>query len=164
MKKLVNVHAKGAVRTVTPPIYGDMYNIELTTGMIYKCMCARAIVDEVMPDGSTLRLNASNYDKDNTNGVKVVAPKQPEPKVLKTEKAKEEQPTVEPVLTNFVVHADQPVVAEEVEAASMSEKEHTETLVLEDAVEVEESVNVEEVKKENNNSYHNRKNNRRNNR
>ena len=60
MTKRVNVQARVAIRNTTPPIYGYHENIVMTTSDILKCLCKRAIVDEILPDGSLLRLNMKN--------------------------------------------------------------------------------------------------------
>lgn len=72
MTKLVNIKAPIAIRTVTPPIYGEYEKIIMTTGDILKCLCRRAIVDEVLPDGSTIRLNIRNYCIDNGAGLDAI--------------------------------------------------------------------------------------------
>lgn len=61
MNKKVNIKTKSIIGTVNPPIYGNIKNKEMCIGDILKCLCMRAIVDEVMPDGTTVRLNMSNY-------------------------------------------------------------------------------------------------------
>lgn len=107
MTKRVNVQAKVAVRNTNPPVYGRHDNIVMTTSDILKCLCRRAIVDEIMPDGSLVRLNMKNYYLDNgagltaSNPVRIVIPKEKkvekpvEPKVeepVKVEETKEEVP------------------------------------------------------------------------
>lgn len=83
MTKRVNVRATVAVRNINPPIYGTYKNIIMTTGDILKCLTKRATVDEILPDGSTIRLNYKNYYTDNGAGldakgeIKVIKPKQP---------------------------------------------------------------------------------------
>lgn len=69
MTKLVNIKAPIAIRTITPPIYGTCNNVIMTTGDILKCICKRAIVEEILPDGSTIRLNTRNYYTDNGAGL-----------------------------------------------------------------------------------------------
>lgn len=69
MTKRVNINAPIAIRSITPPIYGVCKNIIMSTGDILKCLCKRAIVDEILPDGSTIRLNMRNYYTDNGAGL-----------------------------------------------------------------------------------------------
>ena len=66
MIKKVNIKASVPIKDFRPPIYGTCNGIEMTTGEILKCLCKRAIVDEVLPDGSTIRLDLKNYYTDNT--------------------------------------------------------------------------------------------------
>lgn len=94
MTKRVNVRATVAVRNTNPPIYGTYKNIIMTTGDILKCLTKRAVVDEILPDGSLVRLNFKNYYTDNGAGLdakgegKVIKPKQP-PVVKKVAPTKE---------------------------------------------------------------------------
>ena len=68
--KTVNINARVPVNSVHPPIYGTLKNVEMSTTIILKCLLRRAQVFEVFEDGSTLKLNFSNYYTDNTNAVK----------------------------------------------------------------------------------------------
>ena len=69
MIKLVNITSKVAIRTVTPKICGTHKNILMSTGDILRCICMRAHVEEILPDGSTIVLNSTNYNKDNTGKI-----------------------------------------------------------------------------------------------
>lgn len=69
MTKRVNINAPVAIRNITPPIYGVCKNVIMSTGDILKCLCKRAIVDEILLDGSTVRLNMRNYYTDNGAGL-----------------------------------------------------------------------------------------------
>ena len=86
MTKRVNVYAQVAIRTITPPIYGTCKDIIMTTGDILKCICKRARVEEILPDGRTVRLNLRNYYTDNGAGLDAKA------NVKKEEKNPEAQP------------------------------------------------------------------------
>lgn len=66
MVKLVNITSKVAIRTVTPKICGTHENVLMSTGDILRCILMRARVEEILSDGSTVILNLSNYNKDNT--------------------------------------------------------------------------------------------------
>lgn len=88
MTKVVNIYPKSIIYSLNPPIRFPAKGVTRTVEDIYKCMVARAIVDEVLSDGSTIRLTFANYDKDNT-------PKVEEPK-------KEETPIAEPVMAPAV--------------------------------------------------------------
>ena len=65
MTKVVNIYPKTPIITVNPPIRATVNKVTKTTSDIYKCIIARAIVEEVLSDGSTVRLTFMNYDKDN---------------------------------------------------------------------------------------------------
>ena len=72
--KRVNIKAPFAVRTVTPPICGNINDILMTSGDILKCLCKRAKVEEILPDGTTVQLNMKNYFTDNGAGLYVTKP------------------------------------------------------------------------------------------
>lgn len=62
MVKKVNVIAQIPVRTVYPPIYGTYKGIMMSPANILKCITHKAVVEEVLEDGSTVRLDTSNYN------------------------------------------------------------------------------------------------------
>lgn len=62
--KTVNIKANIPIKNVTPPIYGVREGIKMTPSDILKCLCKRAIVDEVLSDGSTVRLTTKNFHED----------------------------------------------------------------------------------------------------
>lgn len=65
MKKIVNIKPTLPIYTLRTPITGPVFNCEMSDGDILNCICARALVDEVLCDGTTIRLNLTNYNKDN---------------------------------------------------------------------------------------------------
>lgn len=85
--KIVNIKATIPIRDTTPPIYGVKTNVKMTHSDILKCLCRRAIVEEVLPDGSTVRLTTKNF-RDNL-AASVKPAKNP---VIKKEEPKEEKP------------------------------------------------------------------------
>lgn len=101
MTKRVNIRANVAVRNVNPPIHGTCNDVIMTTGDILKCLCKRAHVEEILPNGTTVTLNMKNYFTDNGAGLfvkkdKPVIEKKPEPeKVDKAPEAPEKAPVVE---------------------------------------------------------------------
>lgn len=136
--KIVNIEAKMKIGVITPPIYGREKNKKLSYGEILKCLAMRAIIDEVMPDGSTVRLNMTNYHYDfigewekTHKKPEVVAPKKEiqdnsshvtEVKVTELVEEKKEIPTnsvetVEevPVMPASVEEAENPVVETKIE-------------------------------------------------
>ena len=64
--KHVNIKANAPVigATITP-IIGVLNGQHFTEDQIYRCLVGGAIVHEVMTDGSTLRLDFTNYNKVN---------------------------------------------------------------------------------------------------
>lgn len=73
MTKRVNVVTRVAVRTTNPPISGSYKNIVMSTSDILKLLCKRASVEEILPDGRTVKLNMQNYYKDNGAGLDAYA-------------------------------------------------------------------------------------------
>lgn len=83
MKKRVNVKIGRScygVLSVTPPIYRTAMGIELTESDIQRCLWAKAVVEEVLPDGTIVPLNLSNFNKDN-GGKKQEIKKEVKPQV-----------------------------------------------------------------------------------
>lgn len=64
--KTVNVNATIPIRDITPPMRGVYTNIKMTISDILKCLCRRAIVEEVLADGTTVRLTMKNFRDDNS--------------------------------------------------------------------------------------------------
>ena len=66
MNKKVNIYPKNPITSVNPTIRTTTLRVTKPVEDIRKCIIARAIVDEVLEDGSIVRLTLSNYDKDNS--------------------------------------------------------------------------------------------------
>lgn len=62
--KTVNIKAIIPIRDTTPPIYGVKKNVVMTFSDILKCLCRRAIVEEILPNGETVRLTTKNFRND----------------------------------------------------------------------------------------------------
>ena len=62
--KIVNINARIPVKTVAPPIYGVKMGIEMSISDILKCLTRRAIVHQVLSDGSTIQLTTKNFRED----------------------------------------------------------------------------------------------------
>lgn len=73
MTKRVNVVTRVAVRNITPPISGSYKNIVMSTSDILKLLSKRASVEEILPDGSTVKLTMKNYYLDNGAGLDAYA-------------------------------------------------------------------------------------------
>lgn len=100
--KTVNINATIPIVNVTPPLYGYREGIKMTISDILKCLMRRAIIHEVMPDGTTIRLDLKNFRNDNRAAMK--------PK--KEEKVAEEEPKIEEVAPQELSQntEEQPVV------------------------------------------------------
>lgn len=114
--KTVNINATIPIVNVTPPLYGYREGIKMTISDILKCLMRRAIIHEVMPDGTTIRLDLKNFRNDNRAAMKAEKEEKTEeqPKVEKTEDASqelsqntEEQPAV--FVTGMSLEGDVPV-------------------------------------------------------
>lgn len=64
LKKVVDVYPSRPVHII-PPIRRTSLGIILGVGDIRTCLCSQAIVEERLDNGTTIRLNFSNYDKNN---------------------------------------------------------------------------------------------------
>lgn len=89
--KTVNINATIPIVNVTPPLYGYREGIKMTISDILKCLMRRAIIHEVMPDGTTIRLDLKNFRDDNRAAMK---PKEEE-KVVEEEPKTEEDTSQE---------------------------------------------------------------------
>ena len=125
MTKRVNVRANVAIRNINPPIYGTCNNIIMTTGDILKCLCRRAQVEEILPDGRTVKLNMSNYFTDNGAG-------------LSASTIVEKKNTNEPTIT---LVTDETADTVEDSCAEISSVENTETNEIDT---VEEAASIDE--------------------
>ena len=113
--KRVNIDAPVAVKTIEPPIFGTRKNVIMRSSDILKCLCKRAIVDEILPDGRTVRLNMTNYYTDNGAGLYVTnevkdAPKKAESKsvVAKETPKKAVEPKKEEPPIKFAEDKEEP--------------------------------------------------------
>lgn len=126
MSKIVNIDVRNPIRSLRTPLsVGKYYNVEMSVPDIFSCICARAYVDEVLSDGSLLRLDLTNYFKDNNP---IAAPKaevKPEPVKAepKVEPKKEEPKKEEPKAEERVEEAAAPVVEEKTEEVKEEKKE-----------------------------------------
>lgn len=138
MTKRVNIRTTVAVRTVNPPISGTKTNIIMSTSDILKCLCRRAVVEEILPNGKTIRLNMNNYYLDNGAGLDAynTTPN-------KVEAKSEPKPEIKNVNANVVSSAD---IENVVDPEPVAEETITEP--NEETVEVtnETTEDVEEIK------------------
>lgn len=62
--KIVNINARIPVKNVAPPIYGVKNGIEMSISDILKCLTRRAIIHQVLSDGSLIQLTTKNFRDD----------------------------------------------------------------------------------------------------
>jgi len=116
MTKKVNIYPKYPVTSVSPAIRTVTLAVTKTIEDIRKCIIARAIVDEVLSDGTTVRLTMSNFNKNNdkskvTKAVEAVEAAEPV----------EEKP-VDITEQEGIVVDEEPAEEEVVEEAPVEEK------------------------------------------
>ena len=70
--KKVNIYPSMPITGLNPVIRTATKNVFKSVEEIKICINARAIVEEILGNGKTLRLNLSNYDKDNITNKKPV--------------------------------------------------------------------------------------------
>lgn len=63
LTKIVNIYPSMPIITINPPIRSTVKRVTKSIEEIRACLLARAIVEEILPDGKTIRLTIGNYDK-----------------------------------------------------------------------------------------------------
>lgn len=61
--KVVNIYPSMPITSVNPPIRSVVKHVTKSISEIRACLMARAVIEEVFPNGQTIRLDISNYDK-----------------------------------------------------------------------------------------------------
>lgn len=158
MKKC-QIHATSPITCFTVPIVGTT-ELNLTPDEIYKCLCAKAEVMEILGNGKMINLDFSNYNRDNSiigepieevkeeqSEEKIVVIEEEEPEVVEEVKVDiDDRPeTVFVTGTNIVEEIDEEVVEVEV-AETVSTEEETIVIEAEPSAEVDAIEPVEEVK------------------
>lgn len=64
VKKKCEIYASLPITCFEVPIIGHA-NLNLSTDEIYKCLCAKAEVTEILENGTRINLDFTNYNKDN---------------------------------------------------------------------------------------------------
>lgn len=138
--KKVNIIPQRPISTVNPPIRSAVRRVHKPVEDIRKCLIGRAMVEEILPDGSTLRLDFSNYDKDNRPSKKSAdiddaAKRAAEAAAAKAAKEKEE--------------ADRKAAEEEAELQRMIEEEEAQKKAEQEAAaqQQEEKVETADIEK-----------------
>lgn len=70
MKKKCLIYASLPITCFEVPIIGHV-ELNLTSDEIYKCLCSKAQVVEILPNGKKINLDFSNYNKSNIEKPKV---------------------------------------------------------------------------------------------
>ena len=96
IKKKCQIHAGLPITCFEVPIIGNT-ELNLTPDEIYKCLCAKAEVIEILKDGSKINLDFSNYAKDNT----VILPYKGEEVSVVTLPCKKEEVTIVPLVDKY---------------------------------------------------------------
>ena len=65
LTKVVNIYPSMPITGINPPIRSAVKRVTKSIDEIRICLMARAIVEEILSDGKTIRLNIGNYDKCN---------------------------------------------------------------------------------------------------
>jgi hypothetical protein len=65
MYKKVNIYPSTPIIGVNPPIRSAVRHVTKSIKDIRTCIMSRAKVEEILPDGSIIRLGLNNYDKEN---------------------------------------------------------------------------------------------------
>lgn len=156
-KKRCQIYASLPITCFEVPIVGET-ELNLTENEIYKCLCAKAQVIEILPNGKRINLDFTNYNKDNyyipdtpatiVNSPFVGETPEPIPTPVFTE------PTPEPVLTvtTEVVEEDKEIIeVESIEAETVKADETENTEVKEEQA-VAETVKSYQVASRNNNN------------
>lgn len=148
MKKRVNIKSPNVLYVFTPPMSGVFNNHEMTTGDIKNCLLQGAYVEEILSDGSTIRLDLNNFDK--VNDIPKVQPEIK--KVIETPKNKVEVPKQQEKIV-----VEEPVIPE---------TKVEETVVIEELTNVQEEsataeerpveVDLEQGEQKQQNNYENR--------
>ena len=164
MTKRVNIRTTVPVRTITPPLSGSKKNTIMSCSDILKCLCRRAIIDEILPDGHTVRLTMDNYCKDNGAGLDAYHPKKAAAQTKET--ISNPQPTVtqeeSKVNANIVMKSDL-----ENDTEDISDKKPEENPIEQDSIvennDTQLDSKTEKLSDNSNNSEKYHKNNKKNN-
>lgn len=123
MTKKVNVVARIPIRTVTPPMHGIYNGIAMTPANILKCLNHRAVVHEILSDGTKVLLTGKNYNTDNSHLMKSRTASEVKKDVLQSAVV-DEDPVApgkivkgeeDPVLTTDTVNEENPMDTKTVE-------------------------------------------------
>lgn len=158
-KRRCQIHAVSPITCFTVPIIGHT-KLNLTTDEIYKCLCAKAEVTEILPSGKTVNLDFTNYDK-------VQPIKESTKETYTTVEVLNVEPTEESVTTDdkkesVEVNDKKPVEETEVISENNETKEEVKSELEESPVKTHELSSRNNNYKQNNYKNKNNKNQRKN--
>ena len=123
LKKRCQIYASLPITCFEVPIVGDT-ELNLTENEIYKCLCAKAEVIEILPDGRRINLDFKNYNKDNCIIESLVVEEKPESVTpIKVELAPEPTPAPVEKVEEKPVEFIEEKVEEEVESVEENTEE-----------------------------------------
>jgi len=125
MTKKVNIQTTVAIRNINPPICGRYTGVIMSTSDILKCLCRRAQVDEVLPDGRLVRLNMSNYYLDNGAGLDAYHPRVSEAKRSEDKEIPPAKPPIDETKVNATLIMGNPDEGKKEETPAEGVKEET---------------------------------------
>ena len=143
--KLVNIYPTYPIVTITPPIRCPIKNVRKSIPEIRECIIKRAVVEEILEDGTVISLDFANYDKDNSK-------KETLEDLFKKEEKKEfVQPEYEEIqapVEDIAEEVTETLAEEVVEELPVEEKTVTEEVIetpVEEAVVEEPTTEAETV-------------------
>ena len=135
-KKRCRIYAGLPLTCFAVPIIGET-ELNLTPDEIYKCLCSKAEVIEILPDGSHINLDFTNYNKDNrkeeikeTTNVIINTPV--------TEKTTSEFTNT--VSTGETTESTSDIIEEDKDVEDYVETEEEVVLEVEDEVQIQEEI------------------------
>lgn len=66
MYKLVDIQPQGPIYSLKVPITTPVIGVKMSDGDILRCIHTRAIVTEILSSGKRIKLDLTNYNKDNS--------------------------------------------------------------------------------------------------
>ena len=140
--KRVNISSSTLVNNVFErPFSGEVRNVELTPAKIRLCLVQNARVEEILPDRTVVKLNFTNYDKDNYGKDVVVA--EPEASKALEQKNEELQQVEAEVVVDTTKDTEKIEIESEVVVDTVTEEaEEAVEEVAEEAVEESEVAEV----------------------
>ena len=126
--KVVNIYPTSPITRINPPIRSVVRNVTKSYSEIRICLMNRATVEEVLPNGTTVRLGLHNYNKVNYEVEGIVEPiittPAVEPEVAepeKTDKVVDDEPSADATNSAWDVAYENALAGKDL--ASMTKKQ-----------------------------------------